>query len=299
MDSKMSRGREKELFPLLRIYKDGTVERLMGTPYVPPSPQDPKSGSLCPCQDPSIFARLYLPKLDQTHLQTLPILVYFHGGGFCIKFAFSSDHHHFLNSLVAQDCWAALQWVTSHIIDDTNVVNKEPWLMNHGDFSQVFLGGDSVGGNIVHNIAMRAGVESLHGGVKLVGAFLTHPYLWGSKPLQLEPIEGHKKAMPYQLWEHIFPGAPDGIDNPKMNPLGPRAPSLARLGCSRLLVSVSEKDELRNRGVWYYNAVKESDWEGEVELVEVEGEGHAFQILKFRCENANNLNKRLVSFLLK
>ena len=109
----------------------------------------------------------------------------------------------------------------------------------------------------------------------------------------------HEKSLPCRLWEHIFPEAPDGIDNPKMSPLGPSAPSLARLGCSRLLVSVSEKDELRNRGVWYYNAVKESEWEGEVELVEVEGEGHAFQIIKFGCENANNLNKRLVSFLLK
>ena len=59
-----------------------------------------------------------------------------------------------------EDCWAALQWVASQVIDDTNAVNKEPWLMNHGDFSRVFLGGHSDGGNMVHNIAMRAGVET-------------------------------------------------------------------------------------------------------------------------------------------
>ena len=152
-------------------------------------------------------------------------MVYFHGGGFCFESAFSSDHHRFFNSLVAQgqvvavsveyrqapehslpiayeDCWAALQWVTSHVINDTNTVNKEPWLMNHGDFSRDFFGGDSTaGGNIVHNIAMRAGVESLHGGVKLVGAFLTHPYFWGSKPIRSEPIEGHEKAFAIPVLE--------------------------------------------------------------------------------------------------
>ena len=155
------------------------------------------------------------PPPKSPHLGLLP----FHSGGFCFESAFSSDHHRFLYSLVTQgqvdavsveyrqapehflpiayeDCWAALQWVASHVIDDTNAVNKEPWLMNHGDFSRVFLGGDSARGNIVHNMAMRAGVESLHGGVKLVGAFLTHPYFWGSKPIRSEPIEGHEKALP-------------------------------------------------------------------------------------------------------
>jgi acetyl esterase/lipase len=37
--------------------------------------------------DPSIFAHLYLPTLHQTAAQNqkLPILVYFHDGGFCIE----------------------------------------------------------------------------------------------------------------------------------------------------------------------------------------------------------------------
>ena len=49
--------------------------------------------------------------------------------------------------------------------------------MNHGDFNGVFIGGDSSGANIVHNIAMRVGAESLHGGVKSLGAFLNHNFL--------------------------------------------------------------------------------------------------------------------------
>ena len=42
--SSLTKEVEKEFLPLLHIYKDGTVERLMGTPYVPPSPQDPETG---------------------------------------------------------------------------------------------------------------------------------------------------------------------------------------------------------------------------------------------------------------
>ncbi|KAG2693673.1 hypothetical protein I3760_08G107900 [Carya illinoinensis] len=87
---------DKEFLPFVRIYKDGSVERLLGSSYVPPSPQDPETRILSKdvdiSQDPPISARLYLPSLDQTHHQKLPILVYFHGGGFCIESAFSSDH---------------------------------------------------------------------------------------------------------------------------------------------------------------------------------------------------------------
>ena len=311
-----------ELLPFLRVYKDGSVERYLGSPIVPPSHEDPETGmsskDITISEIPTISARLYLPKLTQPN-QKLPILVYFHGGAFIVESAFSSDHHRYLNDLVSQgqvvavsveyrlapehslpiayeDSWAAFQWVASQSMD--NYADKEPWLENHGDFKRVFVGGDSAGANIAYNMTMRAGIEGLNGGVKIVGTFLTHPFLWSSKPIGSECTVEHEKSLQCRFWEHIFPEAPDGIDNPKMNPLGPSAPSLARLGCSRLLVSLSEKDELRNRGVWYYNAVNKSEWEGEVELVEVEGEGHAFQIIKFGCENANNLNKRLVSFLL-
>ncbi|ESR33119.1 hypothetical protein CICLE_v10006641mg, partial [Citrus x clementina] len=64
-------------------------------------------------------------------------------------------------------------------------------------------------------------------------------------------------------------------------------------------INVAELDVLRDRGILYYNAVKESGWEGEVELVQVEGEDHAFHILKYETENARKMIKRLASFVLK
>lgn len=200
-----------------------------------------------------------------------------------------------------EDSWAALQWVASHSIDNGSTVEKEPWLANHCDFKRLFTGGDSAGANIAHNVTMRAGVEVLHGGVRILGASFTHPLFLGSKPKRPENSSVEEESLsPSSFWDYIYAEAPGGIDNPVINPFFPGAPSLAGLGCSRLLVSVAEKDGLRDVGVCYYNALKETGWKGDLmELVEVEGEDHAFQILNFGSENSKNLIKRLASFLLK
>ncbi|KAK3190014.1 hypothetical protein Dsin_029575 [Dipteronia sinensis] len=317
----------KELLPLVRVYKDGSVERLKGSPHVPPSPdQDPETGvsskDVTISQNPPVSARLYLPKLT-THHQKLPILVYFHGGGFCLESAFSFFSQRYLNRLVSEsqavavsveyrlapehllpaayeDCWTALQWVASHhkTGDDDSTDNNEPWLLNHGDFQRVFIVGDSGGGNIAHNIAMRAGVESLNGGVKIFGAVLIQPYFWGSEPIGSESSEDLEKNLSNLIWGFVYPSAPGGIDNAMVNPVGPGKPSLAKLGCSKLLVCVAGKeDDLSERGVWYYNAVKESGFQGQVELYESEEGGHAFQIFRPEAENAKCLFKRFASFL--
>lgn len=55
-----------ELLPLIRVYKDGTVERLWGSPYVPPCPHDPQtnvsSKDITISHNPTISARLFLPQ---------------------------------------------------------------------------------------------------------------------------------------------------------------------------------------------------------------------------------------------
>ncbi|EXC44833.1 putative carboxylesterase 2 [Morus notabilis] len=323
-----------EILPFMRVYKDGSVDRLLESPLVPTSPGDPETGvsskDISISLNPAISARLFLPPLNHNN-QKLPVLVYFHGGGFCFESAFSSDHHRFLNSLVSQakvlavsveyrlapeyplpvayeDCWYALQWVASHNSnhddrdDHDQDITKETWLTNHGDFEKVFLGGDSAGANIVHNMAMRFSKEDLNNRIKSIsGAFLTHPYFWGSEPLvgSSEPCaEELAKSIPRLVWDFVYPCAPGGVDNPMINPVGPDAPSLAGLGCERLLVSVAEKDVLRERGRRYCEAVRECGWKGEVELVDVEGENHAFQILFGESENAKRLITRLAEFLM-
>lgn len=111
--------------------------------------------------------------------------------------------------------------------------------------------------------------------------------------------EGFENALERLVWDFVYPSAPWGIDNLMINPVsGGGAPSLVGLGCSRMLVCVAGKDRLRERGVWYYEAVKKSGWKGEVELFEVEEEDHAFHIYYIDSHNANVMIKRLASFLV-
>lgn len=88
-----------------------------------------------------------------------------------------------------------------------------------------------------------------------------------------------------------------GLDDPLINPVGPGGPSLAGLGCSRMLVCVAEKDILRDRGIAYIDAVRTSGWEGDVELFEAEGENHGHHIFYPETDKAKEMFQRLASFL--
>jgi acetyl esterase/lipase len=245
-------------------------------------------------------------------------LVYFHGGGFFFESAFSKLYHDHFNTFVSQanvfvvsveyrlapeyllpvcynDCWTALQWASSH--SGKNPTNTEPWLIEHGDFDRIFIGGDSAGANIAHNIAMRAGVEALPNDVKVLGAILAHPYFYSSYPIGSESETEHKQSVCYLTWNIVYPSAPGGMDNPMINPVAPDAPSLTGLGCSKIFVCVCGKDILRDRGIWYYEAVKKSGWEGELELFEESEEDHVYHIFHPESENSAKLIKRLASFL--
>ncbi|KAH6833027.1 hypothetical protein C2S53_014525 [Perilla frutescens var. hirtella] len=311
-----------DLSPLIKVYTDGTVQRLIGSSYVPPSPEDPTTAvaSKDITISPSISARLYLPKLASAATpQKLPILVYFHGGGFCLESAFSLLHHRYTNLLSAasnaliisveyrlapehplpaayDDSDAALKWVYSHALDQTGF-DKESWIANHGNFGRVFIGGDASGANIAHNMAMRAGSDPLPGNVKIEGVILAHPFFGGSNPVGNESKEDLERSFVYRVWSFVYPNAGGGIDNPMINPLAGGAPSLSELGCSKMIVFLAEKDPMAARGRLYTEMVRRSGWGGEMEVVEFEGENHCFQILDTRTQNAKNLINRFVAFI--
>ncbi|KAL5992736.1 hypothetical protein ACLOJK_013655 [Asimina triloba] len=306
-----------ELLPLLRMYKDGRVERLRGTETVPPS-IDPKTGvsskdvEIAP--ELGVSARLYLPKLDlAAPNQKFPFLVYYHGGGFIIESPFSPLYHPYLNSLVADsnviavsvhyrrvpehplpaaydDAWTALKWTASHASG-----GPEPWLRDHGNFDRVFIAGDSAGGNITHNVAMRAGTEELGNGVKIHGAVLIQPYFWGAELIGDE-MNSADKDLPGRVWMLSSPST-TGLDDPLINPMAAAAPSLSSLGCERVLTFVAGKDTLRDRDRLYHQTLVSSGWTGEAEIFETEGEDHVFQLFDPGCEKAAVMMKRFVDYL--
>ncbi|KAL3538890.1 hypothetical protein ACH5RR_002256 [Cinchona calisaya] len=303
--------------PMIRVYKDGTVERLIGKEIAPAS-VDPETGvqskdvNISP--ELNVSARLFLPKNAQPG-QKLPLLVYFHGGGFLAESAFSVTYHTHLNAVVAQanviavsveyrlapehplpvayeDSWLALKWVASHSKADGD--GPELWLKDYADFDRVFLGGDSAGGNLAHHMALKFGVEKLDS-VNLEGIFLNCPYFWGKEPIGVELANLGMKAFVDGLWHFIYPNT-IGLDDPLLNPLVEPL-KLSSLGCKRVLVYVAEKDVLKDRGWAYKEALEKSDWGGEVEIVEVVGEDHVFNLFFPRGDNALSLLKKLASFI--
>ncbi|GAA0155110.1 hypothetical protein LIER_43306 [Lithospermum erythrorhizon] len=87
---------------VIKVYKDGKVERFWGTTHVPPS-HDPTTG--VSSKDitilPHVSARGYLPKVKSNETK-LAVLVYYHAGAFCLGSAFSVDHHRYLNTLASE-----------------------------------------------------------------------------------------------------------------------------------------------------------------------------------------------------
>ncbi|XP_073002470.1 probable carboxylesterase 2 [Typha latifolia] len=302
-----------ESMPCIRIYKSGRVERFFGSEFTPATadpdtgviskdvPVDPKTG---------VSARLYLPDIGADSSKKLPILVYFHGGGFCLGSAFNPTFHNYFNSFVSQarvlvvsvdyrlapeypvpaayeDSWIALKWVAQ---------KPDAWLADHGDFDRLFLGGESAGSNIAHHIAMRVGSEGLGSGMEINGLVMIHPYFMGSKKVESDELNPEASESLASLWTVMCPTT-TGIDDPWINPMVEGAPDLAGLGCRRVLVCVGEKDVLRDRGREYYRKLKEGGWKGEVEIWEAVGEGHTFHLFNPTCEVALAQDKTISNFL--
>ncbi|XP_015874261.3 probable carboxylesterase 12 [Ziziphus jujuba] len=303
--------------PFIKFYKDGRVERLKGNDIVPPS-LDLKTGvestDIVVSAETGLSARLYIPKTAINTSQKLPLLVYFHGGGFCIETAFSPTYHDYLNSLAASanivvvsvdyrrapehplpiaydDSWAVLKWISSHFEQK----GPSEWLNSNADLKRVFFAGDSAGANIAHNMAMRVGLSEEELRIKLVGSVLVHPYFGGKEPIGAEvKMEAGFKAWTESFWRLACPST-TGLDDPLINPA--EDPNLEKLGGEKLLVCVAEKDFLRERGWYYSELVRKRGWGGIVEVLEAKEENHVFHLFNPSCENAIAMLKRISSFI--
>nr|QEE79633.1 tannase [Diospyros kaki] len=290
-----------EFPPFFRVYKDGRLKRFQLSDYVPPG-VDPATGvqfkDVVISPETGLKARLFLPKISGSD-QRLPLVVHFHGGGFCIGSALGNINLKYLTSLASEarciavsveyrlapehplpiaydDSFSGLQWVATHSTGQ----GPDPWLNRYADFGRVFLAGESAGANLAHHVAVRAGATGL-GGVRLLGLVVAHPFFAGKEP--------------DKMMQYLYPGSSASDDDPKLSPNAD--PDLGKMGCSRVLACVAEKDWLKPRGVAYCETLKKSSWKGTVELIESEGEDHCFHLFNPDCEKAEALMQKLVSFI--
>ncbi|KAJ4701788.1 Alpha/beta hydrolase-3 [Melia azedarach] len=308
-----------EVFPYLRVYKDGTVERYAGT-EVALAGLDPETNVLSKeiviIPETGVSARVYRPNNFTKASKKVPLVVYFHGGAFCISSTADPKYHTSLNKLVAEagiilvsvnyrlapehplpaayeDSWGALKWVASHIKEDGNL---EDWLKESVDFEQVFLLGDSAGSSMAHHLALRITESDEVRDLKILGIGMIMPYFWGTDPIGAEITDQFRKQMVDNWWLFVCP-SDKGCDDMLINPFIDGAPCITGLACDELFVIVAEKDILKDRGKLYYEKLVKSGWPGKAELLEVEGEDHMFHIFDPNSEKAKSLIKRLASFI--
>ncbi|KAL2456797.1 putative carboxylesterase 7 [Forsythia ovata] len=294
-----------EFPPFFRVYKNGQIARYSETDFVSPSHDpttDVESKDVVISEENAVSARLFLPKSVAAHNQKLPLLIYVHGGAFSIQSAFSSLYHNYLNTLVAEaraiavsieyrlapefalpacfeDCWEVIKWVELH----AGGQGPDPWLNEYANFDRIFIAGDSAGGNIAHNMAIRASIDGFGSGygIKIVGIIVVHAFFGNDEP--------------NNLLEFICQDL-TGIYDPRLNPAADMD-LLAKLGCSKVLVCTAGKDTMRGRGWHYYETLKKSNWKGEIDIFDIEGEDHVFHLFNPTSENAVLLMKKIVGLM--
>ncbi|KAK7391103.1 hypothetical protein VNO78_19467 [Psophocarpus tetragonolobus] len=209
---------------------NGTLTRLSIPPQSPPSP-DPSLPTLVLSKDVSVnkskqtWARIYLPRkaLDYPPNSKLPLIVFYHGGGFIFYSAASTYFHDFCVSLANntqsvvvsleyrlapehrlpaayQDSLEVLHWIKN---------SNDPWL-RHADYSRCYLMGESAGGNIAYIAGLRAAAEvNQIKPLQIKALILIQPFFGGTKrtPSEIRLAEDHTIPLPITdlMWNLSLP----------------------------------------------------------------------------------------------
>ncbi|XP_059652577.1 gibberellin receptor GID1C-like [Cornus florida] len=222
--------------------------------------------------------------------EIVPVIIFFHGGSFAHSSANSAIYDTLCRRLVGickavvvsvnyrrapeyrfpsayDDGWEALQWVSSR-----------PWLKSGKDSKvHIYLAGDSSGGNITHNVALRA-VESED--IEVLGNILLNPMFGGQKRTASEKRLDGKYFVTLQdrdwYWRAYLPEGEDR-DHPACNPFGPNCISLEGKKFPKSLVVVAGLDLVQDWQLAYVEGLKRAGQE--VKLLHFEQATVGFYLL--------------------
>ncbi|XP_051203892.1 strigolactones hydrolase CXE15-like [Lolium perenne] len=303
---------------MVQLLSDGTVQRAVAPLVLPGTPS--QTTSPVPWKDVTydetrnLRLRMYVPSTDAG--KKLPMLVYFHGGGFCGgSFAMPGFHDACLRlaaelpavvlsvdyrlapehrlPAALEDVDALFSWLRGQAMDGC-------LLAGPADLGRVFVSGDSAGANIAHHVAVRVGSGALDAGrVRIAGYVLLWPYFGGERRTASEaacPADVFLTLALYdQMWRLALP-AGASRDHPAANPFGPESPPLEGVDLPPVLVAVGDGDMLLDRISDYVAGLKAAG--KRAELVEFAGQGHGFSVFEPHGEAAGELVRVVRRFVL-
>ncbi|KAF7844701.1 putative carboxylesterase 9 [Senna tora] len=214
---------------------DGTLTRNYHAPTIQANPE-PKRGDSTVSKDVTLNAanktwlRIYRPtKLpsNDTTVARLPIVVYFHHGGWILLSAADRDVHtncsHLADGIPAivvsvnyrlapesrlpdqyHDANDAVLWVKQQIIDPRG----DQWIRDYGDPSRCYLYGGGCGGNIVFNLGIKACDLELSP-LRIGGIIMNQPMFGGVKRTNSELRFATDELFPLpvvdMMWDLVLP----------------------------------------------------------------------------------------------
>ncbi|CAD6210447.1 unnamed protein product [Miscanthus lutarioriparius] len=230
--------------------------------------------------------RLFVPSGSGGHHDRLPLIVYFHGGGYVLFRAASEPFHNTCTALAAA-APAAVASVDYRLAPEhrlpaafEDAADAVLWARPHAAAGRpVFVMGSHNGASI----AFRAALAAADAGVELRGVILNQPHLGGAarSPAEAASVDDRVLPLPANdlLWELALPVGADR-DHEYCNPES----MVTRVGAARLrrlppcLVLGRRKDPPRDRTRTLVNALRKAGVAVEARL---DGAGyHAMELFK-------------------
>ncbi|CAI9272365.1 unnamed protein product [Lactuca saligna] len=289
----------EEISGLIRVHKDGYVER---PPVVPHAscmvPSELKVVAIDVTIDKftNLWARIYSPSNQQYFSSKLPVLVYFHGGGFCVGSASWACYHDFLTNLARVACCVIVS-VNYRLAPENRLptayddgVNAVLWLKQEGlkgtvnelkrcDLSSLYLAGDSAGANIAYHVAKRLSSKSV---LSPKGVILIQPFFGAESRTvsEKQSAQAANSALTLSVsdtyWRLALPIG-STRDHPWCNPFAKGAPRLSDPKLFKTMVCVAELDILKDRNFELATAL--AGIGASVQTVIYKDVGHAFHVL--------------------
>ncbi|KAK9167803.1 hypothetical protein Scep_002994 [Stephania cephalantha] len=244
-----------------------------------------------------LWFRLYVPS-DHLGDPALPVVLFFHGGGFTYLTADAVAYDAFCRCLARKTPAVVISvdyrlspenrypaqyedgYDTLKFLDLKNCQG----FPENADLSKCFLAGDSAGGNISHFVARRfAEEESEFRRVRVVGLVAIQPFFGGEERTESEirldgaPLVSTPRADWH--WRVFLPIGSDR-DHEACNVFGPKSSEIQNVGAfPATMVVIGGFDPLQDRQRMYYEGLKSRvTSDKEVRLVEYPNAIHAFYI---------------------